>query len=288
MQTTTTVDNRLADLEGQASDKFLLSCLQGARRALLDQANPLRLNFFATAMRMLIEHMMDTLAPNDDVMRCAWFKPEKSDGKPTRGQRFAYAIHGGFQESFVKDSLLVDPSPLRKRLIDAVDRCSTRIHAREHNVIADKGLQDAEAELILSAVADVLDAIRECRAAVLEPIAAELDETAVDRLMSETLGEVDELASHYYLQEVYVDHTNVHTIGPETITYKSTGSVDVILQYGSNSDIRNDMGAQIEESFPFSCYIEVPLSEPWNLELAEIQHGVDVSGWRDAMEPEDY
>jgi len=283
-----TLDDRIIALKTRAADDYSQACLEGARRALTDHDNPLRLNFFATAMRILFEHMMETLAPNDDVARTSWFKPEQKSGKPTRGQRVVYAIQGGLTETFVTQELRVDPRPLRKRLLEAFDACSNRVHEREHNVIADPGEQDAVAEAILAALASLFDAIRDCRAAVVEPIAETLDEAAVDALLSETILEVDELATHHSIQEVYVDKTIVHAIGPDTITYRSTGSVDVILQFGSNSDIRNDMGAEIEQSFPFACDIEVPLSEPWNLEWAEPRYGVDVSKWRDAMRPDDF
>jgi hypothetical protein len=90
------------------------------------------------------------------------------------------------------------------------------------------------------------------------------------------------------LQEVYVDRTVVHAIGPTTITYRSSGSIDVILQFGSNSDLRNDMGAELPQTFPFTCDIEVPLDEPWDLGLAGTECHVDVSKWADAMRPDDW
>lgn len=283
-----TLDDRIISLKARASDDYSQSCLEGARRALTDHDNPLRLNFFATAMRILFEHMMDTLAPNEDVARTTWFKPEQKSGKPTRGQRVVYAIQGGLSETFVTEELHVDPRPLRKRLLEAFDECSNRVHEREHNVIAGLGEQDAIAGTILAALASLFDAIRDCRAAIIEPIAETLDEAAVDALLSETIMEIDELATHHYIQEVSVGKTKVHAIGPDTIIYRSTGSIDVILQFGSNSDVRNDMGAELEQSFPFTSDIEVSLSEPWNLEWAEPKYGVDVSKWRDAMRPDDF
>ena len=107
------------------------------------------------------------------------------------------------------------------------------------------------------------------------------------RCCSETLGEVDELASHYSLEEVYVDRVVVHTIGVDTITYRATGSVAVVLQWGSNSDVRRGDGAELGQSFPFYCDLVLPLDEPWNLDLAETTYGVDTREWRDAMRPDD-
>src|SRR6266404_3088601 len=98
---TATLDGTIAALKARAIDDFSQSCLEGARRALADPDNPLRLNFFSTALRTLFEHLMDTLAPNDAVVRSSWYKSERDDGKPTRGQRIAFAIQGGFAEEFV-------------------------------------------------------------------------------------------------------------------------------------------------------------------------------------------
>jgi hypothetical protein len=49
---------QLADLEKQALDEFSRLTIAGARSALVDIENPLRLNFFSAAMRILFEHMM--------------------------------------------------------------------------------------------------------------------------------------------------------------------------------------------------------------------------------------
>jgi Predicted pPIWI-associating nuclease len=284
----TTLDEQLAALKPKATDAFSRSCLEGARLALANPDNPLRLNFFSTAMRILFEHMMDTRAPIDAVMQCTWYKPEKEDGKPTRGQRITYAIQGGLSEDFVTEQLHVDPQPLRRRLLDAVDECSKQVHGREYSVITDLGEQDAMAAATIAAVGGLLDALHFCRRAVLEPITESLDDAAVDTLLSESLVEVDELATHWSLQEVYVHETVVHAVGPDTITYRSSGSIDVILQFGSNSDVRNDMGAELPQTFPFTCDIVLPLDDPWDLGLAETRCGVDVREWTDAMRPDDW
>ena len=283
-----TLGEQLAALKPKVIDDFSRSCLEGARLALENPDNPSRPNFFSTAMRILFEHMMDTLAPIDAVMRCAWCKPEKDDGKPTRGQRITYAIQGGLSENFVTGQLHVDPQPLRRRLLDAVDECSRQIHAREYSVITDPKEQDAMAAATIAAIGGLLDALHFCRRAVLEPIMESLDDAAVDTLLSESLVEVDELATHWSLQDVYVHETVVHTIGPDTITYRSTGSIDVILQFGSNSDVRNDLGAELPQTFPFTCDIIVPLEDPWDLGCAQTRRGVDVSEWIEAMRPDDW
>lgn len=282
------LDELVAGLGGKVIDDFSKCAVQGAQHALADAANPLRLNFFSTAMRILFEHMMDTLAPVEQVRQSSWFKSERVDGHATRWQRVVFAIQGGLSDAFVREQLKVDPQPLRKRLLGAVDELSKHVHGRERTIITGRAAQDAAAQATVMAMAAFLDVIHDCRAAILDPIAEALDDAAVDALASDSLVEVDELASHFSLEEVYVDRTVVHAIGADCITYRTTGSVSVILQWGSNSDLRRGDGAELGQSFPFFCDIELPLDEPWELGLAEVTCGVDTSSWRDAMRPDEW
>lgn len=284
-----TLDEALAALKQKSTDEFSRSCIEGAHRALKDVENPLRLNFFSNAMRILFEHMMEVLAPVDAVTQSVWYRTEREDGKPTRGQRITYAIQGGLSEGFVTSELRVDPQNLRKRLLDALDECSKQVHAREYSIAVDRSQQDAIAATTIAAISSFLETLHFCRDAIVEPIMEAFDETAFNALLNETLPEVDEPATHYSVEEVYVDRTVVYTLGPKDITYRSTGSVSVILQYGSNSDLENDMGAKLCESFPFHCDIEVPIAEPRNLVLAKVKScAVDVSEWHDAMKPDEW
>ena len=286
--TQSTLNDDVARLRAKAMDKFSKDAVHGAQCALADVGNPLRINFFSTAIRILFEHMMDTLSPVDQVARSSWFQPERNDGKPTRWQRIVFAIQGGFSDSFVKQELKVDPLPLRNRLLATVDELSKHVHGREHSIIVDEAAQNATASATIAAMAAFLDAVHDCRAAVLDPIAEALDDAAVDALLSDSLGEVDELASHYSLNDVDVDRITVHAIGADFIRYRATGSVGVTLQWGSNSDLRRGDGAELDQSFPFCCDIELPLDEPWELALAETTCGVDTSEWTEAMKPDEW
>lgn len=282
-----TPNEEIAALKPKAIDRFSCWAIEGALHALADSQNPLRLNFFSTAMRILFEHIMDTWSPGDQVVNASWFKPEKSDGQPTRWQRAIFAVQGGLSEAFVGDELKVDLPPLRRRLLASVDELSKHVHGRQNTIIRDQREQDAVVRTIVAAMGAFLDALHDCRAAVLTPIAEALDKAAIDALLEETLQDVDELASHYSLDDVYVEHIAVHKIGADFITYRVTGSVAVTLQWGSNSDVRRGDGAELDQSFPFWCDLEVPLDDLWDLDLAETTYGVDTSEWRDAMKPDE-
>src|SRR6202051_3163930 len=244
-----TLGETVAALKLKIDDQFSGWAIEGSLRALADHENPLRLNFFSTGMRILFEHLMNTLSPEDEVVKASWFTPERRDGKPSRGQRVFFAIQGGLSETFVKDELKVDLPPLRTCLTDAFAELSKHVHGGENTIIRDQAGQDTVAERTAAAMGAFLDALRECREAVLKPIAEALDRVAVDTLLSDAMLEVDELATHFSVDELYVDTVTVSTIGADKITYKVAGSVEVTLQWGSNSDVRRGDGAESSQSF---------------------------------------
>ena len=80
-------------------------------------------------------------------------------------------MRGGLSETFVTQELKVDAFPLRKRLLEAIDELSKHVHGLENTIINSRDEQDAMAEITVAAATAFLDAINNCRSAVLEPIA---------------------------------------------------------------------------------------------------------------------
>ena len=273
------IPDRIRQLGSHAEDPFSTLVIQGAAHAMADKDNPLRFTFFATAMRILFEHLMDDLAPRDGVGACRWFLPETPDGRPTRRQRIKFAIQGGLADDFVHDELGVDSDPLNAALLKAIDRLSKHVHARGDTVVTEPAEQDRFALSTLDAMERFLATARECRDAVLAPIAAALDRAAVDALVSETIQAVDELASHHFIDSIHVGDIEVGRLDHLTVTYRVTGSVDVELQWGSGSDFRRGDGAVLSESFPFWCDLTLPIDQPWELSLARTECGVDTREW---------
>ena len=68
--------------------------LSMARCVLAGQRNPLRLNFFSTAMRILLERMIGHAIAKISGGDVFGSSLERVDGKPTRGQRVLFAIQG--------------------------------------------------------------------------------------------------------------------------------------------------------------------------------------------------
>lgn len=187
----------------------------------------------------------------------------------------------------MKDELNVDLPPLRKRLTDAFAELSKHVHGGKETIIRDQAAQDLVDEKTAAAMTAFLDTLRECREAVLEPIIEALESAAVDALLSYEMLEVAELATHFSLDELYVEAISVSLIQADKITYEVRGLVEVTLQVGSNLDVRRGGGAESAQSFPFRCQFEVPLDDPWDLSQAVLTQGVDVSTWHDMMTPDE-
>jgi hypothetical protein len=276
----TTGRPELADLRRELiNDEFCRIAVDGAERGLIDAANPLRCNFFSTAMRMLFEHVMDSLAPAFEVERCSWFKPETQTGRPSRAQREMFAVQDGFPEQFVKRTLKVDVQPFRTRLLLAVDALSKHVHGRKATMLRDAAAQDKFVQATVAAMMEFLVAMRECREAILEPVEEALDDEAVNALVTETISDIDELATHHSVEDIEVEHVAVYKISHDTITYRANGSIYVTLQWGSNSDVRRGDGAELDESFPFHVDMVLPLDQPWDMSNAETNYGVDTREW---------
>jgi len=188
----------------------------------------------------------------------------------------------------VRDELGIDPKPLEASLVRAYSQLSKHVHGRAETVVEDEAKQDAEAKDIVTAIADFISGYRDARAQLLDPLAESLDSGAVDALLSETILNVDELASHHSVEDVYVHETKVVSIGAEWVRYRAIGSVDVVLQWGSNSDLRNGDGAESEQTFPFVCTFDVPVERPHDIEDAEVEWGVDTSSWSDLFNDDEY
>ena len=157
----------------------------------------IEIKLFSTALRILFEHTMAELAPPELVEKTLWFSVERKDGSPTRSQRIAYAIQGGLTEASIMSELGVEVAPLRKRLLNAVDELSKQVHGRQETIVDDSAEQDASARAALNALETFFETFHACRSAILEPIRDELDDAAISALISETILEVDEIASHH-------------------------------------------------------------------------------------------
>ena len=262
------------------SPDFEQQLYKAAHQNLADNQNPLRLSNFAYAMRELVRHMLERLAPTEAVTACSWYQNEttKADGV-TRRQRAYYAVQGGLSNEYVQNVLGLKTQGIHQTLIKAIDRLSKFTHIQPEVFSVSAEEIDILANQTEQAVEDLILAISECRKQVASALWHHIDEAVVFEVIRESIGAIDEIATHHCIDEIYVGEVNVTEITHDNVFFKATGSLGAELQWGSSSDVKNDIGAVMSENFSFECQLMSLVAAPDELEVTENSLAVDTSNW---------
>jgi Predicted pPIWI-associating nuclease len=236
--------------------------------------NRQRAQHFAVTTRELFGHVLSSRVSDDEVRRCVWYKQEQGARGPTRRQRALYLSRGGLSDDFIRETLRLDPDQFHEELKEAFDELSAKTHVRPNSAPTDPEKIEEFADLAISAFAEVFDVIDDVRNQIEQAIAPSLQDEAASTFIRETIEELDIIAGQYTTEGVLFDETRVVEIGSEFITYRVTGTVDVQLHYGGNSD-----PVQIDENFPFTCTITAKVSKPFNFLSDMTKMEVDTSSW---------
>ncbi|MDY0969141.1 hypothetical protein [Sphingomonas sp. CFBP9021] len=272
---------------GLAPTEFTRDAMLGAALALEQRENALRLNLFATAIRILLDHFMDALAPREQVEACRWFEPVEGQERPVRIARLTYALIGGLTVKQVEEIAGIDVKPLIKEVIGAYGDLNKHVHGRDDTIVQDLAKQDAIAHDVRGSLAELLEAQRDYRREIVDGIAGGLQREAVEKFTTETVGEIDILATHHTVDWVGIDERHVVGITATHVEYEITGSVGVTLLYGSGGDRRRGDGAEIGEEFPIAMGFKVPVETPQDLREAEITSEIDTSAWFEEEDDDD-
>ncbi len=246
----------------------------------LDNPGPLRFNNFSYALRELVLLILERLAPNKNVSACAWFQPHPTVTYGiTRAHRATYAIQGGLSASFVAKVLNIDVQPTVNQLMEAINVLNKYTHVS----LCTFNLSETEvlglAEECLQAASFFAEHIAECRRAVIHALEEDVDAHLLETVISETIQEIDELASHHWIDGVDVVNAVVNEIAPNFIRIEVKGEISVGLQYGSNSDLQNDIGAVTSDVFPFTANMKVNMVRPLGKSAFVETFSVDTKNW---------
>lgn len=260
-------------------DRFLRTVFDGCLRVGRDKGNPLRGNFVASGLREAAGHVLHSLAPDDEVRRCVWFKQAEDTPTVTRRQRASYIVRAGLPDNFVEGALAIDVSAYTKPLIDAIDGLHKATHVRPDTILT-KGTKIREMfHEVLLGIDHLMDASSDSRDAVKQAVADAMHDAVFENLISETIQELDEISTHTTVDGHSIDTVEVLKLNATEIDYRVTGQVEVELQYGSNSDIANDIGYHIDDSYPYVATVSCKAAEPMNIKADDIRLAVDNSSF---------
>ncbi|MCW2393557.1 hypothetical protein [Sphingobium sp. B11D3A] len=260
-------------------DRFLKTVLRGCIKVGKQKSNPIRGNFLATGLREAVNHIIHKLAPDDEVRGCVWFVQAEDTDTVTRKQRATYIIKGGLPDEFLREELKIEVAPDAKALADMINGLNRSTHVRPNTILTEGTAVRRLFYDVLDAVDTLLDAAEDSRSAVRDAVATALHNRVFERLISETIQELDELSTHTTVDHHWIDAIEVKDINSETIRYEVAGTVSVALQYGSNSDVRGDIGFRASDSYPYEATVICSVADPLGVDPGDIELKVDNSSF---------
>lgn len=219
-----------------------------------DSNNKLRLNNFAYAMRELTRHFLARLAPDGEVLKAPWFEANDPDhpDKVTRGQRIRYAIQGYLTDEYREKTLQISLVEISRNLIKSIDGLNKYTHVNSDTFNVDDSTISDVSLNILEDTLHFFMTITETQLRIMEAVIDCVDEEMVSQFYFETQNEIDILATHHEVLHYTITYLKLLGKDDETITMRADGFVKVRLQYGSDSDIRKDIGYETTINLPFS------------------------------------
>ena len=242
----------MESLRNEYQEKINSVLLDGFEKELLNSAfinlltpNALRLNNFAYALRELTRHVLHRLAPDNELRKCEWFRPDgTSSNGITRKHRIKFAIQGGLSDFYVIEKLYIDDvDDVSNELKDIINDLSEFTHIEESKFNSSTEKTKKTAEQYLSVTLGFVKKIDELRKEVADKLFENIDEMLIKRINSESVVELIEISTHQYIEQITPEKIHVIKVGANSLVMSVEALIDVILLYGSESDRRKDNGA---------------------------------------------
>lgn len=255
--------------------QFEVNLFKASLNTLKHTDDPIRFNSFATSFRELTRHVLNRLAPDEKIIKCQWYANEtdKKNGV-TRKQRMLYAIKGGLSDQFVINELEFDINGVSQELKKIIDNLSKYTHIEEDTFEINTQLGDELTNNTLIAMDNFLKTIEKFRKEITIAYEERLFELIDDVITTETFTEIDELATHYWVKGVWINRISIDSIDEEEISVTVNGSVDVGLQYGSDSDYKHGDGVRTSDSYPFTVSLSIDVKSP--LDLSVVPRDIEI------------
>lgn len=233
--------------------------------------NPLRANNFATGLRELSRILLADLAPDAQVMACAWFKPESQNGRPTHSQRVRYAVQAGLMDDFVRRTLKVDVDKTIKKFTELINKLSSLTHITQGTFGMNKTATKTFANESLDVFISLFETIDDCRDRILDRLITEANQAITEELISDSVDALEEIATHYTVHGSDLEGLQIAQMNSQTLVFDAEGYVDCELQYGSDGDVARGDGARLDDSYPLRCKLVADITTPLKFEVQNLR-----------------
>lgn len=240
--------------------------------------NKLRFNNFAYSMRELLRNFFQRESPDENIKNCIWYAPQ-GDTEITRRHRIKYFLQGGLSDKYVLKELGININQNISKLIKKIDQLSKFTHIEidtfDLNVMSVNQLSE---ELIV-AIIGILNDFKNCRDELENKIIDRVNDDIINHTLENLIDNLDVLATHHCVDYVSTDSIKIIKIDDTLIQFKVSGVIEVVLQYGSNSDLSTGIGSINYDSYPFTCELTSGTEEPEEYDFDESTFIVDTSSF---------
>lgn len=274
------------------TNDFERDLLDAAMVSLEDKGNKLCYNNFAYAIRELSRHFLHNLSPEANVGNCPWFRPETSNGKPTRAQRVRYAIQGGISDDILEKwgFAVEELHDVIRDVKENIDMLSKYTHINPEVFNINEAEIAEKSNAVLTAFVSLVETIDGYRDDLKAFLDGYIEDHVIESVITNSFVNIDSLAPHYSLEGADVSEYHVCEINAYEIVVEVYGDVYVTLEYGSRQERREGDGLDIPQSFSFATKIYYEINEDFPSGNYNVDdYDVDTSSWYErAGEDDDF
>ncbi len=260
-------------------DDFLEKLLEGVWLVGRDKRNPIRGNLVASALREVFGHLLHSLAPDKEVRKCVWFEQDPNTPTVTRRQKARYIVQAGLPEEFVADVLNFEVDEYVAPLLEAFQSLNKATHVRPETIVYDSAEVRGLIAEVLEAFLHLSESAVDARSDLVRAIEAKMHDAVFDNLIAESIDELEELSTHTTVDGHFIEKVEVIELNAEQVVYEVIGEVGVELQYGSNSDVRKDIGMRMGDSYPYRAIVLSKAGLPLDIGRGDVELQIDNSSF---------
>ena len=243
-----------------------------------DLNNPIRFNNFSYAIRELLREKLDFEAPEEKIIRCKWYDPMlngEPKEHPIRSDRLRYYFLGGIDN--LNPTITNEVSQLQKKYKQTIDTLSKYTHITIDSFGIDFYEGDTKFRDVMKLIIDLMKEIERVKKVINEVIIDDVESKINSYLFNSIPEDLDLLSTHTIFEDIDSTELNITEIDDKNIYIDGITNVNVMLQYGSESERRRDEGFECPSTYPMSFKVTVCID---NFELKDYSFGsVDTSSF---------
>lgn len=279
---------RILSFQKNLETDFEKKLLEAAINNLLDIHNPLRFNNFSYAMRELVDHVLNRLAPDDYVNKCTWYTVPDGTRNVVRPQRVKYAIQKGLSDNFVLEELKIDISTVLKNIRRIIQELNKYTHVTEDTFDVDPVEQLQKISSFLETNLELFEIIERIRTEIIDTMIDHIEREVLDEIL-DNYSKLEEYATHAYWGDHDIVDIELVDLDYEELRFRVYGEIEPEFQMGSDSDVRKGNGMVFTKRIPFDCILLSDVTDPYELRITDFNMQIDDDGnfWKGIQVLED-